>query len=325
MHDPQGETKKFGQIPTTSSRRLRKIVVFLVYTCCQVWTLKGSKIYIAALRLSFLANKQQTKAVQGKASTGREMRSLQLPVSQQGLGVLPNSSGDTNVTDSAYSSSNSSTSSLIVGGKVGVLPDLRESKRTNPRTCALEDPPALLHSQIRGCLPNGGLLEGERWGGKGGGLRKLPAISSSTEEGEASNPGLSRSVCLPKDINGSLTLTEVPMESQQDLLEWAEMEGDVPQSTEHQPDLPYDNADLPLPESFPSPPPPLDDCSYQDSSSESSSMCLSLSEPPSEGSCTSPYRWPMGIRKTQSSSVPRKVKRRQRGCPPSTSLNCGRG
>ncbi len=236
----------------------------------------------------FLANTQQTKAVQGKASTGREMRSLQLPVSQQGLVVLPNSSGDTNVTDSAYSSSNSSTSSLIVGGKVGVLPDLRESKRTNLRTCALEDPPALLHSQIRGGLPNGGLLEGGRWGGKGGGLRKLPAISSSTEEGEASNPGLSRSLCLPKDISGSLPLTEVPMESQQDVVEWAIVEGDVPQSTEHHPDLPYDNADLPLPESFPSPPPPLDDCSYQDNSSESSSMCFSLSEPPSEGSCTPP-------------------------------------
>ncbi|KTG43211.1 hypothetical protein cypCar_00009689 [Cyprinus carpio] len=183
-----------------------------------------------------LANTQQTKAVQGKASTGREMRSLQLPVSQQGLGVLPNSSGDTNVTDSAYSSSNSSSSSLNVGGKVGVLPDLRESKRTNPRTCALEDPPALLHSQIRGGLPNGRLLEGERWGGKGGGLRKLPAISSSTEEGEASN----QSVGLPKDISGSLPLTEVPMESQQDLEEWAGVEGDVPQN----------------------------DCSYQDSSKD---------------------------------------------------------
>lgn len=234
----------------------------------------------------FLANTQQVKAGQGKESTGREMRSLQLPVSHQGLGVLPTSSGDTNVTDSAYSSSNSSTSSLNVGGKVGVLPDLRESKRTNHRACALEDPPVLLHSQIRGGLPNGGLLEGGRWGSKGG-LRKLPAISSSTEEGEASNPGLSRSVCLPKDINGSLPLTEVPMESQQDLVEWVGVEGNMPQSEHHQ-NLPYDNAVQTLPESFPSPPPPLDDCSYQDSSSESSSMCLSMSEPPSEGSCTPP-------------------------------------
>ncbi|KAG1958460.1 GAS2-like protein 2 [Pimephales promelas] len=229
----------------------------------------------------FLANTQQVKAGLGKESTGREMRSLQLPVSHQGLGVLPTSSGDTNVTDSAYSSSNSSTSSLNVGGKVGVLPDLRESKRTNHRACALEDPPVLLHSQI-----HGGLLEGGRWGSKGG-LRKLPAISSSTEEGEASNPGLSRSVCLSKDTNGSLPLTEVPMESQQDLEEWVVVEGNMPQSA-HPQDLPFDNAVQTLPESFPSPPPPLDDCSYQDSSSESSSMCLSMSEPPSEGSCTPP-------------------------------------
>ncbi|XP_059404389.1 GAS2-like protein 1 [Carassius carassius] len=234
----------------------------------------------------FLANTQQTKSVQGKAFTGSELRSLQPPGSQQGSRVLPTSSGDTNVTDSAYSSSNSSTSSLNLRGKGGILPDLRESKWTNPRTCALEDPPALLHSQIRGGLPNGGLLEGERWGGRGGGLRKLPAISSSTEEGEASNPGLSRSVCLPKNINGSQQ--EVLMESQQDLVEWAGVERDLQQITKHQLDLLYDNADLPLPETFPSPPPPLDDCSYQDSSSESSSMCLSLSEPPSEGSCTPP-------------------------------------
>ncbi|XP_051959996.1 GAS2-like protein 2 [Xyrauchen texanus] len=247
----------------------------------------------------FLANTQQARAGEGKESTGREIGSLQLPVPQPGFGILPTSTGDPNVTDSAYSSSNSSTSSLNVGGKVGVLPDLRESKRTNPRGCALEDPPTLLHSQIHGGLPNVGLLEGERWGGRGGGLCKLPAISSSTEEGElpqASNQGLlrtqmSQSVCLHKVLNGShgsLTLAEVPMESQHDLVDWAGDEGDVPQTEDH-PDLPYDpNADLPLPESFPSPPPPPDDCSYQDSSSESSSMCFSLSEPPSEGSCSSP-------------------------------------
>ncbi len=89
------------------------------------------------------------------------------------------------------------------------------------------------------------------------------------------------------------------MESQQDVVEWAGGEGDVPQFTEYHPDLPYDNADLPLPESFPSPPPPLDDCSYQDNSSESSSMCFSLSEPPSEGllhSSSSVGQWGYGRR-----------------------------
>ncbi|XP_055055026.2 uncharacterized protein gas2l1 [Misgurnus anguillicaudatus] len=234
----------------------------------------------------FLANTQQSKAGPSKSSsTGRDIGSVQLPVAQQGLGSLPISTGDANVTDSAYSSSNSSTSSLNVGGKVGVLPDLRESKRTNPRACALEDPPTLLHSQIRGGFPNGGLPEGERWTGRGGGLRKLPAISSSTEDGELPQ-AISQSVCLPID------LAEVPMDSQQDLVDWPGLEGDVPQPDLH-PDLPYDSAD-PNAESFPSPPPPPDDCSYQDSSSESSSMCFSLSEPASEGSCTSPLPLPNG-------------------------------
>ncbi|TRY81927.1 hypothetical protein DNTS_013390 [Danionella cerebrum] len=233
----------------------------------------------------FLANTQQAKVGQGKGTTEREIRSLQLPSSQQALGLLSNSSGDTNVTDSAYSSSNSSTSSVNVGGRLSVLPDLRETKRTHYRNCALEDPPTLLHSHIRGGFPNGGPFEGECWGSKGG-LRKLPAISSSTEDGETSDSGLSRSACHPKDLNGTIPLTEIPMESQQDLVEWPEVVGDVPQC-EHHLDLPIDNAEQPLSESFPSPPPPIDDCSYQDSSSESSSMCLSLSEPLSEGSCTS--------------------------------------
>ncbi|XP_056602649.1 GAS2-like protein 1 [Triplophysa dalaica] len=237
----------------------------------------------------FLANTQQSRAGQSKlSSNGREIGSVPNPVAQQGVGLLPISTGDANVTDSAYSSSNSSTSSLNIGGKVGMLPDLRESKRTNPRACALEDPPTLLHNQIRGGLPNGGLLEGERWAGRGGALRKLPAISSSVEEGD-----LPLSMCNPINLTGSLP---VPMDSQQDLVDWAGVEGDVPQ-TKHQPDLQYDQSALPngdIPESFPSPPPPLDDCSYQDSSSESSSMCFSLSEPPSEGSCTPPLPLPNG-------------------------------
>ncbi|MGH0169980.1 UNVERIFIED_CONTAM: hypothetical protein FKN15_058215 [Acipenser sinensis] len=40
---------------------------------------------------------------------------------------------DPNVTDSAYSSSNSSTSSLIVGNKMGVLPDLRGPKKPSAK------------------------------------------------------------------------------------------------------------------------------------------------------------------------------------------------
>ncbi|KAL6465150.1 hypothetical protein MHYP_G00252830 [Metynnis hypsauchen] len=237
----------------------------------------------------FLANtqQQQVQAGQTRASATKEVGAL-LPVSsQQGFGVL----GDPNVTDSAYSSSNSSSSSLNVGGK---LPDLRESKRT--RNCALEDPPALLHSQTRVSLPNGGLRERERWTGLGGGLRKLPAISSSVEECEQVQESESKIPYAPRQVNGGplgLPLTEVPMDAQPD---WAGVEGDVPLE-DHHPNLPYDhkdanantNDDLPLPETFPSPlPPPPEDCSYNDSSSESSSMCFSLSEPLSDGSCTPP-------------------------------------
>lgn len=213
----------------------------------------------------FLANTGQTRVPETNEA------SVQLPISQQGL----RASGDTNVADSAYSSSNSSSSSLNVGGKVGILPDLRETRRSNgARSCALEDPPTLLHSQMRAGLPNGG-------------FRKLPAISSSMEEGE---PGLnSNHLQSGLQINGGhkgFLHSLVPMEAQ---AERAGLEGDITLDG-HGRDLPYDqglSSDIPLPVSFPSPPPP-EDCSYNDSSSESSSMCFSLSEPISEGSCSPP-------------------------------------
>ncbi|XP_066514972.1 GAS2-like protein 1, partial [Hoplias malabaricus] len=239
----------------------------------------------------FLANtkqQEQAQSSQTRAPSSKELGPLQPPVSSQhGFGML----GDPNVTDSAYSSSNSSSSSLNVGGKVGTLPDLRESKRT--RNCALEDPPTLLHSQTRAGLPNGG---GLRWAGLGGGLRKLPAISSSMEECEQVRESDSSLPYTPRHINGGhlgIPLSEVPMDAQQD---WAGIEGDIPLG-DHHPNLPYDhedananpNEDLSLPETYPSPlPPPPEDCSYNDSSSESSSMCFSLSENLSDGSCTTP-------------------------------------
>lgn len=206
----------------------------------------------------FLANTGQTRAPETNEAA------MQHPASQQGS----RPSGDSNVADSAYSSSNSSSSSLNVGGKVGILPDLRETRHTSgARSCALEDPPTLLHSQTRASLPNGG-------------FPKLPAISSSMEEGD---PGLqSNHLNSGFQINGGhrgFSNSVVPMEAQAD---WAGLEGDVP-SYDQDPNLPYDT----LPDSFPSPPPP-EDCSYNDSSSESSSMCLSLSEPISEGSCSPP-------------------------------------
>lgn len=245
----------------------------------------------------FLANTQQAKGVSCRAPGGATM---------QGAGThsVP-APMDPNVTDSAYSSSNSSTSSLNVGAKIGTLPDLRESKRTNPRHFPLDDPLNLLYGHNFGGPHNFGPGEPEHWGERGGALKKLPAISSSIEEREppSSLPGLGDTDRLMNQVpsqpafhcrnmngdpggcppTGGLT-------GQQGQLGWGTgPEGDVPLEN-HQPNLPYDlengdgSDDLPPPEACPSPVllPPSEDCSFQDSSSENSSMCFSLSESRSE-------------------------------------------
>lgn len=256
----------------------------------------------------FLANTQQVRGGQGGSKApGAGGGGSQAPVfaSQQGLtGQLPvSTAADPSVVDSAYSSSNSSTSSLNVGGKVGALPDLREAKRTNSRPYPLEDPPS---------LHNGG--EAERWPGRGGGLRKLPAISSSMEEvGEplsalpelrSADPATSKrqvtsdrppfhSGSLNGGENGGCPATGLRLDSQQGLLGWDSGPEGYDPLEDHLPDSPCDleedvepDDDLPPPEACPSPValPPSEDCSFQDSSSESSSMCFSLSESRSESS-----------------------------------------
>ncbi|CAK6966522.1 GAS2-like protein 2A [Scomber scombrus] len=239
----------------------------------------------------FLANTQQAKGVSSRAPGG---------VTLQGAGTHPvPAPTDPNVTDSAYSSSNSSTSSLTVGAKIGTLPELRESKRTNPRHFSMEDPLNLLYGHNFGGPHNFGQGEPEHWGDRGGGLKKLPAISSSMEEREhlSSLSGLG-------DSESNRLMNQVPSQpafhcrnmngdhggcpptglltGQQGQLGWGTgHEGDVPLEN-HQPNLPYDleNDDLPPPDACPSPIPlpPSEDCSFQDSSSENSSMCFSLSE-----------------------------------------------
>ncbi|XP_037338846.2 GAS2-like protein 1 [Pungitius pungitius] len=206
---------------------------------------------------------------------------------------------DPNVTDSAYSSSNSSSSSLNVGAKIGTLPDLRESKRTNPRPFPSEDPLTLLYGHHFGSSHNFGQGEPGHWRDRGGGLKKLPPISSSIEEKAppSSLPSLgepdrfmnqvpSRPDC--RNMNGDHG--GCPPTAEQSQLGWGTVpEGDVPLEN-HQPNLPYDlengdgSDDLPPPEACPSPVhlPPSEDCSFQDSSSENSSMCFSLSESRSE-------------------------------------------
>ncbi|KAE8292163.1 GAS2-like protein 1 GAS2-related protein on chromosome 22 Growth arrest-specific protein 2-like 1 [Larimichthys crocea] len=246
----------------------------------------------------FLANTQQVKEVHNRGPGGVTLLGA-------GTHLVPVPT-DPNVTDSAYSSSNSSSSSLNVGAKIGALPDLRESKRTNPRHFPLEDPLNLLYGHNFGGPHNFGPGEPEHWGERGG-LKKLPAISSSTEERElpSSLPGL-------RDTNSDILMHQVPSQpaflcrnmngdhggfpptggltGQQGQLGWGTgPEGDVPLEN-HQPNLPYDlengegSDDLPPPEACPSPVPlpPSEDCSFQDSSSENSSMCFSLSESRSE-------------------------------------------
>ncbi|XP_037634189.1 GAS2-like protein 2A [Sebastes umbrosus] len=243
----------------------------------------------------FLANTQNARGVSCRVPGGATL---------QGAGTHP-VPADPNVTDSAYSSSNSSNSSLNVGAKIGALPDLRESKRTNPRHFPLEDPLNLLYGHNSGGPHNFGQGEPEHWGERGGGLKKLPAICSSIEERvpPSSLPGLVDTDSLMNQVpsqpafpcrnlngdhggcppTGGLT-------GQQDQLGWGTgPEGDVPLEN-HQPNLPYDlengdgSDDLPPPEACPSPVPlpPSEDCSFQDSSSETSSMCFSLSESRSE-------------------------------------------
>ncbi|XP_056140922.1 LOW QUALITY PROTEIN: GAS2-like protein 2A [Lampris incognitus] len=258
----------------------------------------------------FLANTQQTRGGPTRTSGAAPLQMPSSTNSQLGVDTLTvPATADPNVTDSAYSSSNSSTSSLIVGAKIGALPDLRESKRTNLRHYPLEDPLNILHGHCPGGLHNGGQGECERWGERGGGLRKLPAISSSMEEREllCILPGLRET-----EPSSAKLMNQVPSEppfhsmnrigdiggcppsglqvGQKGELHWAS-EGDVPLE-DHQPNLPYDledgelNDELPPPEACPSPValPPSEDCSFQDSSSENSSMCFSLSESRSESS-----------------------------------------
>ncbi|XP_070761067.1 GAS2-like protein 1 [Enoplosus armatus] len=245
----------------------------------------------------FLANTQQARGVSSRAPGGVTLQ-----------GAVTHSvpaPTDPNVTDSAYSSSNSSSSSLNVGTKIGTLPDLRESKRTNPRHFPLEDPINLLYGHNFGGPHNFGQGQPEHWGERG--LKKLPAISSSIEEKElpSSLPSLG-------ETESDRLMNQVPpqpafncrnmngdhggfpptggLTGQQGQLGWGTgPEGDVPLEN-HQPNLPYDlengdgSDDLPPPEACPSPVPlpPSEDCSFQDSSSENSSMCFSLSESRSE-------------------------------------------
>nr|XP_057925683.1 GAS2-like protein 1 [Doryrhamphus excisus]XP_057925684.1 GAS2-like protein 1 [Doryrhamphus excisus] len=194
---------------------------------------------------------------------------------------------DSHITDSAYSSSNSSSSSLNVGAKIGTLPNLRESKRANLCPFPLDDPLNLLYRQNFGGPHNFGQGEPEHCREHGGSLKKHPATG---EKSHGDSNRIVNQVALQaihcKNMNGDHG--GPPTEGQQDHGWPTTPQGDVPVEN-HQPSLPYDvhsddSDGLPPPEACPSPVPlpPSEDCSFQDSSSENSSMCFSLSESHSE-------------------------------------------
>lgn len=226
----------------------------------------------------FLANTQQvTENVISKAP-GRA--TLQVTGIHHRVPALTEST----VSDSADSSSNSSTSSVNVGKKTGTLPDLKESRRTNLRRKPQEDPLNVLSGQHLGGSR-------EHWGERKDGLKKLPAISSSVEEKERPSflsretdrlmnhiPSQSASHC--RNLNGELgscapTGELIGQQSQLD-----SMTENVPLAN-HLPNSTYileDDDLLPLKGQSLVPRSPSEDCPFQDSSSENSSTCFSLSE-----------------------------------------------
>ncbi|XP_008335566.2 uncharacterized protein LOC103398663 [Cynoglossus semilaevis] len=242
----------------------------------------------------FLANTKQAKVVSNKTAGG-------------GVTVQRDRTFNPSITDSAYSSSNSPVPSQNVGAKMGTLPELRESKRTHHCYLQLDDPLNLLYIHNIEGPTLGHQGKPVHWGENGGGFKKLPAISSPVEEKEVptsllgigdtekllvNNQFSAESVFRCRTMNGDHR--EDPstggLSDQQVQPGWnTGPEGDVSLEN-HQSNLSFDQEngggsdDLPLPKTCLSPVPlPIsEDCSLQDSSSENSSMCFSLSESHSE-------------------------------------------
>lgn len=234
----------------------------------------------------FLANTQQVRENFAGKTVGRATLQVAHALTEPAL------------SDSASSSSNSSTSSLNMGAKIRTLPYLKESRRTNPQQFPPEDPLNILYGHNLGELDVLSQAEREHWGERKGGLKKLPAISSLAEKREApsSLPGLSSTKSdelmnhIPsqpamdsKNMNGEHGCS--PTGGQCPLGLSSMTERDVPLEN-HQPNIPYvlangDSSDNLLPPEGCQSPVPLahsEDCSFQDSSSENSSMSFSLSE-----------------------------------------------
>ncbi|XP_062399731.1 GAS2-like protein 2A [Sardina pilchardus] len=222
------------------------------------------------------------------ANTHQQLaRKDMLPISQQlkeqhfTLCVLPTpTTGDLNVTDSAYSSSCSSISSINVGGKpFGLFPDLKEVKKTKQQPCILNDPTTFSQNQTSEMQS-----VSRQWSDCDRGLKRLPAISSLMEDCEV---GLNHSqqqshpALVSRPQNGSSGLynrpNEILLNGQPDTFNHRDVEADVSRE-EFTADMPYDldhnsNNDLSL-LTCPLPVPPLSDDSLLQNSCESSSMCF---------------------------------------------------
>lgn len=200
-----------------------------------------------------------------------------------GGGGIKGAAANSNINVSAYSLSNSS-SSLKVGG----LPDLKDSRRAGPCHLPLDDPLHLLYgsnslgTDLRGAI------------GNGGGLRKLPAISSSMDEMEPPSHRMNQvsqratadapGVHCGNMNSGFAAKLGLRDKQEEENLPLEEEGGLCPGSLASLRNCEDGDSDgLPPPEA-PLSPLPLpafeEDCSFPDSSSEenSSSMCFSLSE-----------------------------------------------
>lgn len=229
----------------------------------------------------YLANTRQqlTRSGPDRGTVGKDM----LPESQQlqeqhfTLCVLPTSTtGDLNVTDSAYSSSCSSTSSGNVGGKA-LFPDLREVKKSKQQPCALNDPTTFLQNQTLGILS-----ESKQLSDCDRGLKRLPAISSVMQECELGiNSQLPHPEHVPRPLNGSMGLyhrpTEISLNGQPDPLSNKDAEANI-SIEEFNEDMPYSlnhnpNNDLPLLNCL-LPGPPLNEDCLLHNSCESPPLCF---------------------------------------------------
>lgn len=229
----------------------------------------------------YLANTQQQLAKLGpdRGTVGKDMLPVSQQLQEQHFTLPTPTTGHLNVTDSAYSSC-SSTSSVNVGGKtLGLLPDLREVKKSKQQSCAQNESSTFFQNRTLGMLSDSKQLSDCYRD-----LKRLPAISSVMQDCEVGvNPSEQpHPAHVPRTLNGSVGLyhrpTEILLNGQPDPLNNKDVEAnvsikefteDMPYGLNHNPnnDLPFFTCILPVP--------PLNEDSLIQNSCESPSLCFS--------------------------------------------------